>query len=235
MSFRGEHAGASPHWEKMWSGGLGKGQAFDVGAPSQTLVAELARTQYATRPGLSALVPGCGRAYDAVALAQHGFDSVVAMDIAPTACKAAELELQSIVQSTSASQSVANVQVRCGDFFTFDGEFDLIWDCTFLCALDPSVREQWASQMHKLLKPGGVLLTCIFPISDSMRGGPPFPMSVPLVRGLLEPVGFRPIYEQDELPLAAQHRPGGGLRAGGAGPRTALVAWQSTESPASAI
>jgi len=167
-------------------------------------------------------------------MGQHGFDSVVAMDIAPTACKAAELELQRIAETSSASQAAANVQVRCGDFFTMDGEFDLIWDCTFLCALDTSVRDQWASQMRKLLKPGGVLLTCVFPISEHMRGGPPYPLSIPLVQGLLEPVGFRSIYVADDLPASAQHRPGG-TRLGAGGPRTAFVAWQSAEPTPSSI
>ena len=73
----GAHAGASPHWEALWSGGLAKGARFDVGGVSRPLAAELARRSHAPRPGMRALVPGCGRAYDALALAEHGFESVV--------------------------------------------------------------------------------------------------------------------------------------------------------------
>ena len=147
------HAGVSPHWEAMWAqeGGLQKGTRFDVAGPSLTLGAELRRRPPAVRPGLTALVPGCGRAYDALALAEHGYASVVALDVSPAACEAARAELHS-----SQSPAAGQVEVRCGDFFSLQGEtFDLIWDCTFLCALNPSVRERWAAQMHALLSPQG--------------------------------------------------------------------------------
>merc|ERR1719329_1266824 len=102
------HAGASAHWEQMWSGGLAQGQAFDVGNVSATLAAELCRRRYATNQGMKALVPGCGRAYDALALAKHGFESVVAVDLAPTACEAARKWLQE-----SGDPAAAKVSVEC--------------------------------------------------------------------------------------------------------------------------
>ena len=128
--------------------------AFACGLP-QAALAEVctcgAWRPPAVRPGLNALVPGCGRAYDALALAEHGYASVVALDVSPAACEAARAELHS-----SQSPAAGQVEVRCGDFFSLQGEtFDLIWDCTFLCALNPSVRERWAAQMHALLSPQG--------------------------------------------------------------------------------
>lgn len=206
---------------------MGRGQAFDVAGPSQTLAAELARMRHAPRPGMSALVPGCGRAYDALALARHGFDSVVAIDLAPTACEAATEELQASGDPAAA----AKVIVQCGDFFEFEGQYDFIWDCTFLCALDPSVRQRWAAKQAFLLAPGGRLLTCVFPICEK-EGGPPFAMSVPLVRGLLAPEGLSAARVLDALPPAEQHRPGGGAglsTASGEGPGTALIEWRKPE------
>lgn len=38
------------------------------------------------------------------------------------------------------------------------------YDYTFLCALEPAARERWASQYAKIVKPGGQLLTVVFPI-----------------------------------------------------------------------
>lgn len=211
------HAGASPHWESMWGNGLGKGQAFDVGDVSSTLKAELARNSYAPRPGMKALVPGSGRAYDALALAKHGFDSVVAIDIAPTAVQAAKQWLKE-----TGDPAAAKVDVQCADFFTFEGQYDFIWDCTFLCALDPSVRGQWAKKHTELLNKSGSLLTCVFPICEKV-GGPPFPMSVPLVKGLLEPAGFEPVTILDPVPPEESHKPGGLSSAG-----TALAIWKSS-------
>ena len=194
------HAGASPHWEKLWAqdGGLAKGSRFDVAGVSLPLAAELARRP---RSGLTALVPGCGRAYDALFLAEHGFESVVALDLSSTACEAAREEI-----ALSSSSSVQRVTVECGDFFDLSGRrFDFIWDCTFLCALEPAAREQWAQQMRSLLNDDGELLTCVFPIGPR-EGGPPYAMTVELVRSLLEPVGFEASLVQDDLPLEEQHR-----------------------------
>jgi SAM-dependent methyltransferase len=145
------HAGASPHWEKGWVEGIAKGSRFDTAGISLPLKAELARRNHAPRAGMRALVPGCGRAYDALALAEHGFESVVAIDLSPAACEEAKLEIKSAAKAD-------RLDVRCGDFFALDpgaGTYDLIWDNTFLCALEPQVREKWAAQMKALIAPGG--------------------------------------------------------------------------------
>lgn len=196
------HAGASPHWEKIWAqdGGLPKGSRFDVAGVSRPLAAELSRRNHAERSGMSVLVPGCGRAYDALALADHGFESVTAIDLSPAACEAARAEI-----AGSSSSSSTRIDVRCADFFALEGKYDLIWDNTFLCALEPEARERWAKQMRALISPVGELITCVFPIGER-EGGPPFAMSVPLVRALLEPVGFEATLVQDSLPLEDQHR-----------------------------
>ena len=145
-------------------------------------------------------MPGSGRSYDALALAEHGFE-VVAVDLSPAACEAAKEELAASASATARER----IDVRCGDFFELTGQYDFIWDNTFLCALEPEVRERWAQQMKALLAPGGELTTCVFPIGER-EGGPPFAMSVPLVRALLEPAGFEATLVQDDLPLEQQHR-----------------------------
>ena len=59
--------------------------------------------------------------------------------------------------------------------------------------------------MRRLLADDGELLTCVFPIGPR-DGGPPFAMSVELVRSLLEPAGFEAALVRDDLPLEEQHR-----------------------------
>ena len=214
------HAGASAHWEHMWAGGLAKGQAFDVGKPSQALVGALARME---RPvaGSSALVAGAGRGYDAIALAAHGFDRVVSLDLSATACAAAQALLK---EETDDPAAAARVEVVCGDFFEHKGAYECIWDCTFLCALDPSVRERWSRQQRALLAPKGQLITCVFPIIDKV-GGPPYAMSVDLVTDLLVPAGFTMVECNEDLPDEQQHRPGG---AGSFGSKTTAIAvWRA--------
>ena len=206
----------------QWAAGLGKGQAFDVGSPSATLISALSSMGPPLESDLTALVPGCGRAYDALALARHGYAKVVAVDLSQAACDAALKELQS-----SGDPAASKVEVVCADYFKLDGDahragYDLIWDCTFLCALDPSVREQWAAQQRALLSARGTLLACVFPVCEKV-GGPPYAMSVSLVRNLLEPVGFRATTTREDLTEAECHRPGS---MSAPFPGTALVAFR---------
>merc|ERR1712060_182669 len=102
------------------------------------------------------------------------------------------------------------MRIECGDFFKgFEGDektgrFDIVWDCTFLCALNPKTRVRWARRCATLLKPGtGELWVCVFPMwnlaDDSDNGenlvenpgdGPPYELSFALLDKLLAEEGF---------------------------------------------
>ena len=79
--------------------------------------------------------------------------------------------------------------------------------------------------MRSLLAEGGELLTCVFPIGPR-EGGPPFAMSVDLVRSLLEPAGFEAASVHDDLPLEEQHRRPADPLESVRGRGTALVSWR---------
>jgi hypothetical protein len=79
-----------------------------------------------------------------------------------------------------------SLEFRQASFFDLpsddDQKFDFIYDYTFLCALDLELRDQWAQKMADLVRPGGELMTLIFPISETKEGGPPFKVSLKLVK-----------------------------------------------------
>ena len=155
-------------------------------------------------------------------MAQSGF-SVDAWDIAPTAV----VEARKVV-SEAPESAAARVTVSEQDFFAANAEsagaYDLIWDCTFLCAIPKAMREAWAARQHALLKPGGTLVSLVFPVFDDdhpkvMSGsGPPFALNASIVRALLEPHGL--VVDEGasvaSLPEAEQHLPGrmSGVRSG---------------------
>lgn len=82
----------------------------------------------------------------------------------------------------------------CADFFEFvpEKKFNLIFDYTFFCALDPSMRQQWANKMKELLHEEGELITLMFPVDNTLPRdqGPPFPVSPEIYRSVLEPAGL---------------------------------------------
>jgi SAM-dependent methyltransferase len=85
--------------------------------------------------------------------------------------------------------------------------FDGIWEYTCYCAIDPARRAEYVEILATILKPGGWLLACFFPMGDK-PGGPPFGVSEAEVRGLLAGAGFELVedYVPDVSPDGRQGR-----------------------------
>jgi methyl halide transferase len=142
------------------------------------------------------LVPGAGSGYDALEFARAGRPTV-SVDIAPTAVEAA-LRVASRDADGPALLTSGRLEIRAGDFFSpsllsgptvVPGSRQVPWgvvfDYTFLCALPPSMRGDWARAMTTLVRPGSELVCLIYPIGDHVTG-PPFAMQPTTIRDLLE-------------------------------------------------
>lgn len=202
--------GRSMYWEGLWSAGVQAGTLFDNGGPCRALEAILQESSPLVMQ--TALVPGCGRGYDCATLAKAGFQSVIGVELSATAARVAETWIAT--QEHKISNAVEIVQAN---FFELGyGNIDLVFDCTFLCALHPAVHRAWAAKMNDLIKPGGSLVSLVFPIVNSVGArfvqfvryyvaGPPYSLSVGAVKQLLEPYGFKLQQVQDPLPPHLQH------------------------------
>jgi len=197
--------GASPQWESQWKAGVKEGQAFDNAGATKSLDRLLkSRADVSNK---TALVPGCGRGYDVARLAVAGYETT-GLELAQTAVEEANTFVNNLESENPLFKAKDSKRVRfkTGNFFEFGDEasFDLAYDCTFLCAIHPDAREKWADQYRKLIKPGGELITLIFPIC-SREGGPPFAMSVELVTSLLTSRGFSRVELTNPLPPDEAH------------------------------
>lgn len=145
---------------------------WDLGGPHPELVG---RVEELGAPG-DAFVGGAGRAHDALALARGGWQ-VVATDWAPDAASAAD-ELAAL-----------GSQYLVSDSLTFDdGPFDLIFEHTFFCAIDPTQRPAYAVMADRLLRPGGRLAAIVFPVGkQESSGGPPWGISTAVLGATLGP------------------------------------------------
>ncbi len=172
------------NWEDAWQQGQAR---WDAGASPPVLQSLLAARDDDVQ---RALVPGCGAGYDLLTLAAAA-NRVIGLDLAPTAAK--RFDALRSEHGASANHS----EVIVADFFNYqpDARFNLIWDYTFLCAIEPPRRTEWAARMVDLLVPGGELWTLIFPVDPIPMnpGGPPYPMTPKLVQQLLEPA-FEQLY-----------------------------------------
>jgi methyl halide transferase len=111
----------------------------------------------------SILIPGAGNAYEAEYLFNKGFKHVFVLDFA--------------------GEPLNNIKKRCPalpsenllkeDFFEHKGQYDLIVEQTFFCAIDTKLRATYAKHCHELLKPGGKLAGVLFDCTFE-NPGPPF-------------------------------------------------------------
>ena len=162
-------------WEDLYARAR---DGWDLGRPNPVLGAHLAR-----RPpplGLVA-VPGCGRGHDARLLARRGY-RVVGFDFVPEIARAArDLAERDGVEVTFEERDVFGLAAA------YPGHFDGVWEYTCFCAIDPARRAEYVEVLAQILKPGGWLLACFFPMDPPGRSasGPPFPVKAAEVRALL--------------------------------------------------
>jgi SAM-dependent methyltransferase len=112
---------------------------------------------------ISILIPGAGNSYEGEYLLQQGFTNITILDYAPEA----------IENFKKRVHDYEKVKLICGDFFAHAGQYDLIVEQTFFCALNPALRAAYSNKMYELLKPGGKLIGLLF-IQVPETDGPPF-------------------------------------------------------------
>ena len=204
-------------WTEAWR--APEPPRFDAGGPSPAL-GDLMTRQPALAARANVLVPGCGRGYDVTAFARAGAASAEGWDCVPEAVSAARAWL-----STSGAPPTATVHQR--DFFVEAGlsnppQFGLGYDYTFMVALPPARRGEWAAAWAALVAPGGALITLMFPVEsgdDAGKQGPPWPVTPDVYRSLLEGEGGG--FKCEELAAVPPH-----LSHRGRGGREWLAVWR---------
>jgi len=142
--------------------------------------------------GLHLLVPGCGRGHDPHFASRRGA-VVTAVDYAESALTAAR-----------AAHPQSRVTWHRADVttMTFDTPFDLVWEYTCFCALDPGLRRAYLRAVCKALRPGGLYFGMVFLSVPNPENGPPFQIGLDAFRDLLsetfdievlEPAGARSV------------------------------------------
>jgi len=116
-------------------------------------------------PKQRVLVLGCGSGNDAAYFAEHGH-VVTAVDISPEA----------ISRGKEKYSQYKNLTWLESDSFKLgrehDGTYDLIFEHTCYCAINPSRRNDMVNLWRRLLAPGGFLLGVFFAMEK--RSNPPF-------------------------------------------------------------
>ncbi len=160
---------APDFWTDLYARG---GDGWELRQPAQPLV-EFVETTPPARGRVA--VPGCGRGHDVRYLARRGYEAI-GFDFSPAAIR----EAQTLVRTEGVRAELVE-----RDIFSlardYANAFDGIWEYTCFCAIDPARRAEYVRTMATILRPGGWLLACFFPLRR-WAPGPPFRVSQMEVR-----------------------------------------------------
>ena len=133
---------------------------WDIGSVSKPIDQYLCQIE---NKNLKVLVPGAGNAYEVARARELGLLNVHLLDIS-------EFPIRNFLEK---NPDFPQHQLHHEDFFEHDGQYDLILEQTFFCALSPELRGLYAKKMHSLLKPKGKLVGVLFD-REFQNPGPPF-------------------------------------------------------------
>ena len=154
-------------WEELYKEGE---TPWDKGAAHPGLAEAFDRAKLSRR----VLVPGCGTGHDVAAIASRGeISQVTGIDLAPSAVEAARRRLVESPHTNVARADLFALPAR------FRGAFDVLWEHTCFCAIDPSRRNDYVNVVANALRPGGHLLGIFFlrpwdTAEENATAGPPF-------------------------------------------------------------
>ncbi|HLF53435.1 methyltransferase [Flavobacterium sp.] len=121
------------------------------------------------------LIPGAGNGYEFEYLIHKGFKHSFVVDFASTPLENIKKRMPELDEK----------QLIHSDFFKLEGQYDLIIEQTFFCAIDPKLRTAYVQKMKSLLKPNGKIVGLLFqfPLTEE---GPPFGGSIEEYKNLFE-------------------------------------------------
>jgi SAM-dependent methyltransferase len=147
------------YWSERYAASQTGWDLSEVSPPLKAYIDQL------TNKSLRILIPGCGNAYEAEYLLSKNFENITLIDIS-------EVLVSNIKSNYSEHIKNLRLSVLHDDFFEHSGEYDLIFEQTFFCALNPSLRKDHAKKMSELLAPNGRLVGIMF--NREFDSGPPF-------------------------------------------------------------
>jgi SAM-dependent methyltransferase len=161
MASHSAHAGVGIDWDARYVTG---DTPWDKGGAHPALLARLKKLPIVGR----VLVPGCGAGHDVRAIAARGASSVLGLDVSPTALHRAR-----------SFPKAGNECYQEGDFLTGTavpmGAFDVIFEHTCLCAIQPEHRADYVRAASAALRDGALLLAIFFTNPENPDShSPPF-------------------------------------------------------------
>jgi SAM-dependent methyltransferase len=170
--FAKENVGADSFWNQIYEKNAA---GWDLGGPSPVLIDMIPRLKI---PKARVLVLGCGAGHDAAFLAEH--DHFVT---------AVDFSAEAIAQAKKKYAQLKNLKFEQHDIFKlpteWTGQFDVIFEHTCYCAINPERRNEVVKIWRRMLSPQGSILAVFFTMYNNHS--PPFGSSEWEIRKRLQP------------------------------------------------
>ena len=147
----------STYWEERYQKGEDKWNVGEISTPIKEYIDQI------TDKKIKILIPGAGNGYEFEYLIKNGFKNSFVVDYATTPLENIKKRIPNLNKS----------QVINSDFFELEGQYDLIIEQTFFCALNPELREDYVRKMKSILNPKGKIAGLLFEFPLTSEG-PPF-------------------------------------------------------------
>lgn len=150
---------SSQFWTDLYQN---QSTGWELQAPAPALVEMLPRMKW---PRSRVLILGCGSGNDAAYFAEKGH-VVTAVDFSEKALAEAQKKYSHLTNITWLQSDIFKLPP------SFDNSFDIVFEHTCYCAIDPALRNELVKKWVQVLVPGGHLMAIFF-VNDKMTG-PPF-------------------------------------------------------------
>ena len=161
------------YWDKKYL--LNESQ-WDIGEPTPIFVDWFQKNKEKKK----ILVPGCGKGHDAFFLAKLGHD-VYALDFAQEAVD----YMIRYARKHDVHINILNKNIF--DMKEYYGQFDIVLEYTFFCAIPVDSRQEYIKTIFDLLNDNGKLIGIFLPIKKNLdEGGPPFGVYLPEVLNMFK-------------------------------------------------
>ncbi|MBK7883050.1 MAG: SAM-dependent methyltransferase [Chitinophagaceae bacterium] len=149
---------SNKYWDARYAGNDISWDIGKISAPLKLYIDQLKNKEF------KILIPGCGNSYEAEYFLQNGFSNITIIDFSKI--------ITNKLQEKLGRHLGKGLTIICADFFEHYGQYDLIIEQTFFCAIDPLLRKNYVNKVDELLNENGKLVGLLF--NRQFENNPPF-------------------------------------------------------------